>query len=136
MLHLHTFGKYEILGKLSRSMTDVYLARDTEKDRRVVLKLIEHSRDEYTQLVIEAETRGAALQTQLHLIDPRILEVYEYGEQNGCFFLAMEYWEGRTLAHILLAEHRLEPRRAARYAAEVCSQLKTLHSFVADVNGR
>jgi eukaryotic-like serine/threonine-protein kinase len=136
MLHLHTFGKYEILGKLSRSMTDVYLARDTERDRRVMLKLIEHSRDEYTQLVIEAERRGAALQTQLHQIDPRILEVYEYGEQNGCFFLAMEYWEGRTLAHILLAERRMEPRRAARYAAEVCSQLKTLHSFVADVNGR
>ena len=136
MLHLQTFGKYEILGKLSRSMTDVYLARNTETNRRVVLKLIEHSHDEYTQLVIEAERRGAALQTQLHQIDPRILEVYEYGEQNGCFFLAMEYWEGQTLAHILLRERRLGPRRAARYAAEVCSQLKTLHSFVADVNGR
>lgn len=95
MLHFQTFGKYEILGKLSRSMTDVYLARDAETNRRVVLKLIEHSDDEYTQLVIEAERRGAALQTQLHQIDPRILEVYEYGEQNGCFFLAMEYWEGR-----------------------------------------
>jgi eukaryotic-like serine/threonine-protein kinase len=136
MLHFQTFGKYEILGKLSRSMTDVYLARDAETDRRVVLKLIEHSHDEYTQLVIEAERRGAALQTQLHQIDPRILEVYEYGEQNGCFFLAMEYWEGQTLAHILLRERRLDPRRAARCAAEVCSQLKTLHSFVADVNGR
>jgi len=136
MLHLQTFGKYQIVRKLSRSMTDVYLATDTETNRPIVLKLIEHSRDEYTQVVIEAEKRGALLQTQLHQLDPRILEVYEYGEQNGCFFVAMEYFEGRTLAQILQAERRLDPARAARYAAEICSQLKTLHSFVSDVNGR
>lgn len=136
MLHSHTFGKYEIVRKLSRSMTDVYLATDTETNRLVVLKLIEHSRDDYTQLVIEAEKRGAALQTQLHTIDPRILQVYEYGEQNGGFFVAMEYCEGKTLAQILQSERRLDPKRAARYSVEICSQLKTLHSFVTDVNGR
>ena len=53
---------------------------------------------------------------------------------NGCFFVAMEYFEGRTLAEILRAEHRIEPRRAARYAAEICSQLQTLHAFVSDVD--
>ncbi|MBV9759998.1 MAG: serine/threonine protein kinase [Acidobacteriaceae bacterium] len=129
-------GKYEIVRKLSRSMTDVYLANDTEANRPVVLKLIEHSRDDFTQLVIEAERRGAQLQKQLHDIDPRILEVYEYGEQNGYFFVAMQYFEGRTLAEILRAERRIEPKRAARYAAEICSQLKTLHAFVSDVDGR
>jgi serine/threonine protein kinase len=130
------FGKYEIVRKLSRSMTDVYLANDTEASRRVVLKLIEHSRDDFTQLVIEAERRGAQLQKQLHQIDPRILEVYDCGEQNGCFFVAMEYFEGRTLAEILRSERKLDARRAARYAAEICSQLKTLHSFISDVDGR
>ncbi len=130
------FGKYEIVRKLSRSMTDVYLASDTERSRRVVLKLIEHSRDDFTQLIIEAERRGAQLQKQLHTIDPRIIEIYEYGEQNGCFFVAMEYFEGRTLAEIVRAERRIEPRRAARYAAEICSQLRTLHAFYSDVEGR
>lgn len=130
------FGKYEIVRKLSRSMTDVYLASDTETNRRVVLKLIEHSRDDFTQLVIEAERRGAQLQKQLHTIDRRIIEIYDFGEQNGCFFVAMEYFEGRTLAEILRAERRIEPRRAARYAAEICSQLRTLHAFYSDVEGR
>lgn len=133
---LQAFGKYEIVRKLSRSMTDVYLATDTESNRRVVLKLIEHSRDDFTQLVIEAERRGAQLQRQLHSIDARIIEIYEFGEQNGCFFVAMEYFEGRTLAELLREERRLEPRRAARYAAEICSQLRTLHSFFSDVEGR
>lgn len=135
MLHFQNFGKYDIVRKLSRSMTDVYLAHDTERNRPAVLKLIEHSRDDYTQLIIEAETRGAALQTQLHQLDRRILEVYEYGEQNGCFFIAMEYCEGKTLAQILQSERRFDPKRAARYASEICSQLKTLHAFVSGVNG-
>jgi serine/threonine-protein kinase len=135
-LHTEKFGKYEIIRKLSRSMTDVYLARDAWTNQPVVLKKIEHSRDEFTRLVIEAETRGAQIQKQLHQIDGRILEVYEFGEQNGCFFVAMEYFEGRTLQEILQAERRLDPRRAARYGAEICSQLRTLHSFLSDVTGR
>ncbi len=136
MVNRDKFGKYEILRKLSRSMTDVYLARDVELNRLTVLKIIEHSRDEFTQLVIEAEKRGALLQEQLHQIDSRILEVFECGEQNDCIFVAMEYFEGRTLAEILQAERRLVPRRAIRYAAEICSQLRTLHSFVSDLDGR
>lgn len=135
LLHFDRFGKYEITRKLSRSMTDVYLARDTESPRPVVLKLIEHSHDDYTQTVIEAERRGALLQKQLHVLDRRILEIYEFGEQDDCFFVAMEYFEGRTLAEILQAERALDGKRAARYAAEICSQLRTLHSFVSDMGG-
>ncbi len=136
MVHFEKFGKYEIVRKLGRSMTDVYLARDTEIDRLVVLKVIEQSRDDFTQLVIEAEQRGALIQKQLHVIDPRILEIYECSEHNGCFYVSMEYVEGRTLCQILQDERRIDPHRAARYAAEICSQLKTLHSFVSDVDGR
>lgn len=136
VVHFRSFGKYDVVRKLSRSLTDVYLARDVEQNRLVVLKLIEHSRDEFTGLVIEAETRGAVIQRQLHAADQRILEIYDCGERSGCFFVAMEYFEGRTLAEILRTERRIEPRRAARFAAEICSQLKTLHSFVPDVDGR
>jgi serine/threonine protein kinase len=135
LLHVDKFGKYQITRKLGRSMTDVYLAHDTELDRPAVLKVIEQAHDEYTQTVIEAERRGALLQKQLHAMDCRILEIYEFGEQNGCFFVAMEYFRGRTLAEILGAEGRLAPQRAVRYAAEICSQLRTLHSFASDIDG-
>lgn len=117
-------------------MTDVYLACDTELNRPVVLKIVEYSRDDFTQLVLQAERRGSLLQKQLHDIDPRILRIYDFGEQNNCFFVAMEYFEGHTLAEILRVEHRLEPKRAAGYAAEICSQLRTLHSFFSDIDGR
>ncbi len=136
MVQASRFGKYDIVRKLSRSMTDVYLGREGADGRLVVLKLIEESRDDYTRLVIEAEKRGAQLQRQLHTLDPRILEVYDFGELEGCFFVALEYFEGQTLGEILVQQKRLDPRRVARYGAEICSQLRTLHSFVSDVNGR
>ncbi|MBV9267053.1 MAG: serine/threonine protein kinase [Acidobacteriaceae bacterium] len=135
MSHFKQFGKYEIVRKLSRSLTDVYLARDSETGALAVLKLVEQSRDEFTQLVIEAERRGAVLQKQLHQIDPRILQVYDFGEQQNCFFVAMEYFEGKTVAEILREQSTIDPKRAARYAAEISDQLKTLHAFVSDVDG-
>ena len=136
MVNFQQFGKYTILRKLGRSMTDVYLALDPEINRQVVLKIIEQSRDEFTQLVIEAERRGAQIQKQLHEIDARILEIYDFGEQQGCFFVSMQYFEGKSIAELLQAEGRLDPQRAARFAMEVCSQLGALHSFLSDVNGR
>ncbi|MBV8071258.1 MAG: protein kinase [Acidobacteriaceae bacterium] len=136
MVQAEKFGKYEIVRKLSRSMTDVYLAHDTEMNRQVVLKIIEPSGDEFTQLAIEAESRGALIQRQLRCLDARILEVYEFGKFNGCFFVSMEYFEGRTLAEVLRIEHSLEPKRAARYAAEICDQLQTLHCFLSEIEGR
>lgn len=117
-------------------MTDVYLANDPAPQRKVVLKIIEHSHDEFTQLVIEAEKRGADLQRQLKKLDPRILEIYECGEQSSCFFVAMEYFPGQTLAEILKAERTIEPLRAAKFAAEICNQLRILHAFVSDIDGR
>jgi serine/threonine protein kinase len=135
-MQFQQFGRFKIVRKLGRSMTDVYLALDPETGQHVVLKIIEQLRDEFTQLVIEAERRGAQIQKQLHQIDARILEVYDFGEQQGCFFVSMQYFEGKSIAELLQAEGRLDPRRAARYAMEVCSQLSSLHSFLSDVNGR
>ncbi len=130
------FARYEIIRKLGRSMTDVYLAFDPRTARRVILKLIEESRDDLTQVVIEAEKRGAQIQSELHRLDSRIIEIYECGNTQGHFFIAMEYFEGKNILEILQLERRLDARRAAKYAAEMCSQLERLHSFVSDVDGK
>ena len=130
------FDRFEIIRKLGRSMTDVYLAHDPERNLRVVLKLVEQSGDPFTRIVIDAERRGAEIQQQLHQIDSRVLEVYEFGERGGYFFVAMEHFEGRNIAEILESERRLDPRRAARYTIEALSQLERLHSFVTDLDGR
>jgi eukaryotic-like serine/threonine-protein kinase len=136
VLRTRQFGAYEVIRKLARGMTDVYLAFDTNANRHAVLKIVEESQDALTQLVIEAERRGADLQKQLHAADSRVIEVYEYGHTDGFFFVSMQYIEGRTVAEILKQEGRVEPARAARFASEILSQLDKLHSFQATIDGQ
>ena len=136
MLHSKQFGRYEILSKLGRGMTDVYLAMDSAQNRRTVLKIVEQSADPWTQIVLEAERRGSEIQKQLHEVDPRFLEVYDSGDRSGCYYIAMQYVEGRSLAEILQADKRIPPARAAEYAAEIANQLERLHSFQIEIDGR
>jgi serine/threonine protein kinase len=136
VLRTRQFGAYEVIRKLARGMTDVYLAFDTNANRHAVLKIVEEAPDALTQLILEAERRGADLQKQLHEADSRVIEVYEYGHLDGFFFVSMQYIEGRTVAEILKQEGRIEPARAARFAAEILSQLDKLHSFQATIDGQ
>jgi eukaryotic-like serine/threonine-protein kinase len=136
VLRTRQFGAYEVIRKLARGMTDVYLAFDTNANRHAVLKIVEESADALTQLVIEAERRGADLQKQLHDADARIIEIYESGHLDGYFFVSMQYIEGRTVAEIVKQEGPIEPARAARFAAEILSQLDKLHSFQAQIDGQ
>ena len=59
VLRTRQFGAYEVIRKLARGMTDVYLAFDTSANRHAVLKIVEESPDPLTQLILEAERRGA-----------------------------------------------------------------------------
>jgi serine/threonine protein kinase len=136
VLRTRQFGAYEVIRKLARGMTDVYLAFDTNANRHAVLKIVEESPDPLTQLILEAERRGADLQKQLHDADSRVIEVYEYGHLDGFFFVSMQYIEGRTVAEILKQEGRIEPARAARFTVEILSQLDKLHSFQAIIDGQ
>jgi hypothetical protein len=120
-------GRYEIIRRLGKSMTDVHLAMDTVENRKVALKLRPHGDDPTTRLVMEAERRGAAIQKELHNIDPRMVEIYEYGDVDGYFFVAMQFVEGRTVAEILSSDRVVDPCRAAIIALEVCEQLAKFH---------
>ena len=81
-------------------MTDVYLAIDTVENRKAALKLVKQDGDKMTQLVLEAERRGAAIQKELHHVDPRMVQIYDSGDLDGYFFVAMQYVEGRNLAEV------------------------------------
>ena len=122
-------GRYEIIRRLSKSMTEVYLAMDTVENRKVALKLIAARRRPRHALIVEAERRGAAIQKELHHLDPRMVEIYEYGDLDGYFFVAMEFVEGRTVADVLASDHVVDPYRAAVIALEICEQLSKFHSW-------
>jgi len=109
----------------------VFLARDTQTDQVVALKLIDTS-DADAEEIIKAENRGAVLQARLCGLDldSRIVKVYDYGEADGHFYVAMEYVEGQDLAG------PLAPDDAARIAVDVCEVLEVAHNFRDDENAK
>ena len=127
-------GRYEIVRRLSTSMTDVFLAVDTVENRKAALKAIQlESADTATRMVLEAERRGASIQRELQVLDPRVIEIYDFGEADGYFYVAMQYVEGRNLAEVLAAENAIDPYRAATVALEICEQLAKFHTWQSTV---
>jgi beta-lactam-binding protein with PASTA domain len=90
----------------------------------VALKVLfpEYAKDATFVARFRREAQAAA-----RLNHPNIVGVYDWGEETGTYFIAMEYIEGRTLSEIVRAEGPLHPRRAAEATADVAAALGFAH---------
>jgi tRNA A-37 threonylcarbamoyl transferase component Bud32/tetratricopeptide (TPR) repeat protein len=121
-------GRYDVIRKLARGgMADVYLGQD-ENGRKVALKVIEKAPDQDTIDSIEAERRGTALQEHLAGIDSRVVQVFETGDTDDYFFVAMEYIEGEDLAETIL-RGPIQPAHACEIVIGVCETLQHAHEM-------
>jgi serine/threonine protein kinase len=92
---LERFGKYQIVAKIGQgAMGEVYRARDTALNRDVAVKTIQagDSSDETLQKRFLREARSAA-----GLNHPNIITVYDFGQEHGRLYMAMELLEGGDL---------------------------------------
>ena len=129
-------GKYEILRKLGRGgMADVYLAQDTENERTVALKVIEHGADTDSRDTIEAERRGSQLQAKLAEIDSRVVKIFDAGDMDGYFGVAMEYVEGQDLSD-LMRHGPAAPDDAVDIALAICQTLEHAHTLEVTIDGK
>jgi len=75
-------------------MGEVYLAQDTKLDRKVALKILTadaaSNRDRIERFIREAKSAAA-------LSHPNIAQIFEIGEHDGTYYIAMEYIDGVTL---------------------------------------
>ena len=105
-MSIQTVGRYEITGELGRgAMGVVYKALDPTIGRTVALKTMRldvHGLDAQEMVRrFQNEARAAGV-----LNHPNIVTIYDAGEQDGIFYIAMEFIEGTTL-HELLSEKRV-----------------------------
>ncbi len=117
-------GRYRIVHLIgSGGMGEVYLAEDTELQRRVAIKLFtrdlpdaDAGRD---HLLHEARAASA-------LSHPNVCTVFEVGEDDGRAYIAMEYVDGRTL-DALIAARDLPTERVVRYGAQIAEAVAHAH---------
>ncbi len=119
-------GRFQIVRKLGDGgMGEVFLAEQQPMGRLVALKILRAALADDAQQVERFKREAQAASRLKH---PNTIIVHDFGQgQDGVVFLAMEYLEGRTLAHLLDEEGRLEPRRAVRMMAQICGSLHEAH---------
>ncbi len=140
MSKVSRIGTYDIVAKLgSGGMADVYLGTKTGAagfSRPVVVKRIRDSlrgKTDVQQMFIDEARLSSRIQ------HPNVVGVEELGEENGCFFMVMEYVHGVELAALLrdLAQLRrqLTPPAAVAIACAVADGLHAAHE-ARDAQGR
>src|ERR671916_2932369 len=93
--------RYRILRRLGAGgMANVYLAEDEELGRRVAVKIL-NERYANDDLFIERFNREA--KSAASLSHPNIVSIYDRGEAEGTYYIAMEVIEGRTPKELLQA---------------------------------
>ncbi len=116
---------YEILEKLgSGGQGTVYKALDTKLDRVVVVKVLPPELTSKTANFTRFE-REAKLASQLD--HPNICTIYDYGDDNGTFYIAMQYVEGKTVRD-LVDGRPLGLETALKVEIQVCDALAYAHS--------
>ena len=118
-------GRYRIMRKLGAGgMANVYLAEDQELGRRVAIKILNdrHAGDDQFVARFRNEAKNAA-----SLSHPNIVSIYDRGEAEGTYYIAMEYLDGKSLKELILERGPAPVSVAVDYARQILAALRFAH---------
>jgi predicted Ser/Thr protein kinase len=120
------FGRYRIEKELGRGgMGAVYLAHDTQLQRRVALKVPHFIPEDGPQILQRFHREAKTAATLQHA---NLCSVYDYGEINGTPYLAMAFVEGQPLSDLLRRLGKpLTMRQAAALVRTLALALEEAH---------
>lgn len=121
-------GKYEIRRELGRgAMGVVYEGFDPSIQRRVAIKTVKSDQLETLEAdeILERFKREA--QAAGRLTHANIVGIYEFGEDNGTVFIAMEFVEGKELKEYFDADQRFPIEEVRRIMGEILDALDYSH---------
>lgn len=117
--------RYELLDPIGRGgMATIYRGRDTRMDRIVAIKVLREVYSTDPKFVTRFQREAKAASALQH---PNIVQVYDYGQTSGNYFIVMELVEGTDLRRYLRSRGVLDVDRAIIIAHDVALGLGAAH---------
>src|ERR671917_195550 len=118
-------GGYQVIDRVgSGGMADVYCARDTQLGRKVALKLLYRRFAEDPQFVERFRREASSAASLQH---PNVVQVFDRGEWDGTYYIAMEFLEGRNLKQVVRDHGALDPALAVDLVAQILKAARFAH---------
>jgi eukaryotic-like serine/threonine-protein kinase len=119
-------GRYRVLSRVgSGGMADVYLAEDLLLGRQLAVKVLHHHFAE-DQEFVERFRREAS--SAAGLSHPNIVGIFDRGEWDGTYYIAMEYVPGRSLKTLVREHGALDPASAIDIATQILQAARFAHA--------
>ncbi|MBQ6404549.1 MAG: Stk1 family PASTA domain-containing Ser/Thr kinase [Bacilli bacterium] len=91
--------RYEVIRSIGEGgMANVYLGYDTILDRNVAIKVLRGDLANDEKFVRRFQREALSASSLAH---PNIVEMYDVGEDDGTYYIVMEYVDGKTLKQLL-----------------------------------
>ncbi len=118
-------GRYRVISRLgSGGMADVYLAQDQLLGRDVAVKVLHHHFAEDHEFVERFRREASSAAALSH---PNIVAIFDRGEWNGTYYIAMEYVAGRSLKAIVREQGALDPAAAIDIVVQILLAARFAH---------
>ncbi|APH05300.1 Stk1 family PASTA domain-containing Ser/Thr kinase [Bacillus weihaiensis] len=118
-------GRYKILEVIGGGgMANVYLAKDMILEREVAMKVLrfDFSNDDEFIKRFRREAQSAT-----SLAHPNIVSIYDVGEEDGIYYIVMEYVDGQTLKQYIQQFAPIHPRKAVNIMVQIVSAIQHAH---------
>ena len=117
--------RYQIIKSIGEGgMANVYLAYDTILERNVAVKVLRGDLANDEKFVRRFQREALQASSLSH---PNIVEVYDVGEDNGEYYIVMEYVEGKHLKGLLKKRGKLTIPEVVDIMIQVTSGLTVAH---------
>ena len=108
----------------SGGMADVYCAEDLQLGRQVALKLLYRRFAEDAEFVERFRREASSAAGLQH---PNVVAVYDRGEFDDTYYIAMEFLEGRSLKQVVRQDGALDPDRAIDLVIQILKAARFAH---------
>ena len=117
--------RYQIIKTLGEGgMANVYLANDTILDRMVAVKVLRGDLANDEKFVRRFQREALSASSLSH---PNIVEMYDVGEDDGQYYIVMEYVDGKTLKQVLKQRGHLSVTEVVDIMLQVTDGLAHAH---------